>query len=126
MPMVGWPMAHPSRYGRVVLARPLEYGEELLHGGGQDLVFLMDGSQRADELLVLDLDLDEGLFGDLLRNRAVRHNGDAGIDLDGAFDRFDVVEFHHVTDAHVAFLEDFIDRPAGRDVRLEADEFLSG
>jgi hypothetical protein len=47
------------------------------------------------------------------------------IDFDRAFHRLDVVELHHRLDLELVLAEDQIDRLAGRDVRVEADELLA-
>ena len=57
---------------------------------------------------------------------AQRDDGNAGINFDGAFHRLNVVELHHRLHINVLVLEDLVDRLAGRDVRLEANEFLVG
>ena len=53
------------------------------------------------------------------------HDGHAGVNLDGALDGLDVVELHHVLHVDGVFLQDSVQRLAGGDVRLEADELLA-
>ena len=56
----------------------LERGQELLHGGGQDLVLLVDGGDGARQVRLIQLDFRQRLFADLLNDRVAREDGDAG------------------------------------------------
>ena len=82
-------------------------------------------AERTVEVAVLNRHSHEGLFGDFLLDGAHGHNGNAGVNFHRAFDSLDVVKFHHVFHFHTVFLQDFIKRFAGGDIRFETDDFLA-
>ena len=47
------------------------------------------------------------------------------VDLDRPFHRLDIVELHHRLDLQLVLAKNLIDRLAGRDVRVKADELLT-
>src|SRR5262249_51643708 len=104
----------------------LEDGEELFHGGGGGFVFFLDGGEGGGEVSIIETDLNEGLLGDFLDDSALGDDGNAGVDFDGAFDGFDVVELHDVLYFDVVFFENLVEGFARGNIGLEPDEFLAG
>ena len=103
----------------------LEHLDELLHGGGQDLVLLVDDGDETIDLGVGQGHGHEGLLGDLLKDGLFGDDGDSGFDFDGAFHGFDVIELHDVVDVDAAFAQDLVDGLAGGYIGFEPDEFLA-
>src|SRR5208282_4467612 len=77
--------------------RFLEHPEELLHGRREHLVLLEDRGDGPVIRTILNLHGGQRLLGDFLDDRALRHNGNAGVNFHRAFHRLDVVEFHRVS-----------------------------
>ena len=98
----------------------------MLHGGREHFVLLVNSRERAIEIPFIEIDLGERLFGDFLDNGALGNDGHTSVNFDSTFDGLDVIEFHHVLHFDVVLLQDFVERFAGGDVRLETDEFLAG
>ena len=67
---------------------------EPLHGGGDRLAAGVDDAERPHELVVGEADHRERPGGQFAAHRRLGEQGDAGVDLDGPLDRFDVVELH--------------------------------
>lgn len=111
------------RWGLVIL---FEQGDELLHGGGENLVLFVDDGELAEELDIFEPHLGEGLFLDFLDDRGLGDDGHAGFDFDGAFDRFDIIELHDWVERDAAVFERAVDGFAGGDIGFEGDDFFVG
>ena len=112
-----------GNYGGLLVSL-FEKCEELFHRRRQHLVLFIDDRSRTVKGTVLQRHGGKRQLGDLLRNRALRHNRNALVNLHRAFHGFDVVEFRNEFHADIVFVEDFVERLARRDFRLETDELL--
>jgi hypothetical protein len=110
---------------RLGIEGPLQEGQELAEGGGAGAVALEEDAEGAPHVGVFDLDGGQGAVCDLLLDGASGDDGDAVLDFDGAFHRFDVVELDGVMDVDALIAEGFIDDFAGGLVGLEGDEALA-
>jgi hypothetical protein len=99
--------------------------DEFLHRRRQHAALAVQNGERPGELLPLEVQHGQRALLLLLRHGRLRHDRDAVIDFDRALHRLDVVELHHRLDLELVLAEDDIDRLAGRDVRVEADELLA-
>ncbi len=104
----------------------LQQRNELLHGGGEHFVFLVDDGELAEELDIFEAHLGQGLFLDFLDDGGLGDDGHAGFDFDGAFDRFDIIELHDGVEGDPAILEGAVDGLACGDIGFEGDDLFVG
>ena len=101
-----------------------KHGQELLEGRGEDLVAAVNSAQRP-EIVPFQRHGHQAALGHFLLERGLGHNSDAAIEFEGAFNRFDVIELHGVLHLDPLIAQELVQRLAGRQVRVEADEVLA-
>ena len=98
--------------------------DEFLHCRRQHATFAMQDSERPSEPGAVECNRCEGALSDLLSDGCLWCDRDPRIDFDGAFNCFDVVEFHYGLDLDFVFAKNLVDRFARGNVGIEADKFI--
>src|SRR5262249_53089821 len=84
----------------------------------------MDDSDGTREHAFGEVECDQQLVFDLIRDGGFRQDRHPDADFDRTFDGFNIVKLHHVIYRDPVLFEDAVDGLARRDVALKGDEIL--